>query len=261
MNIKFDFDTWWQTPNQRTGHPPSAILDEYTARTTWEAAMRSLSVDVALQAAEDICRNTVEYEANSGDINAYLSAEAIKELRLAVSAQKLSGLPEVNGLKPCPLCGNAACRSDYDTFGCRNCEIWMRKGQEDKWNTRAAAFGVPASVFSSSAVEQGVKWHAPGMGEVHHFDHLYMIDCQREIDHPDQDYVADDALAMKVCAALNAYEGSGVVQDGIIRKISLKEAAEACESLANGYDHGDAAAIHSRACASVIRNLSNEGVK
>jgi hypothetical protein len=49
-------------------------------------------------------------------------------------------------------------------------------------------------------------WHAPGMGEVHSHDHRYMIDCQRETegDDADQDYVADEDLARKVAAALNA---------------------------------------------------------
>jgi hypothetical protein len=30
-----------------------------------------------------------------------------------------------------------------------------------------------------------------------------MIECMREIDDPDQDYIADDELAKRVCAALN----------------------------------------------------------
>jgi len=50
------------------------------------------------------------------------------------------------------------------------------------------------------------KWHAPGMGEVHSSDHVHMIQCEKEIDDPDQDYVADDELAKKVCRAMNAME-------------------------------------------------------
>jgi hypothetical protein len=33
-----DFESWWNTPNPKTGHPPSAILDSYSARNAWEAA-------------------------------------------------------------------------------------------------------------------------------------------------------------------------------------------------------------------------------
>jgi hypothetical protein len=29
------FREWWTTPNRRTGHPPSAILDEHSARAAW----------------------------------------------------------------------------------------------------------------------------------------------------------------------------------------------------------------------------------
>jgi len=31
------FAVWWSTPNPRTGHPPSAVLDEYSARAAWFA--------------------------------------------------------------------------------------------------------------------------------------------------------------------------------------------------------------------------------
>lgn len=36
-----DFERWWETPNERTGHPPSATLDRYSARTAWDAALRA----------------------------------------------------------------------------------------------------------------------------------------------------------------------------------------------------------------------------
>jgi len=31
------FTVWWSTPNPRTGHPPSAVLDHYSARAAWFA--------------------------------------------------------------------------------------------------------------------------------------------------------------------------------------------------------------------------------
>lgn len=68
-----------------------------------------------------------------------------------------------------------------------------------------------SSTPTSGAVE---KWHAPGLGEVHSHDHKYQIECLRDIDDPDRDYVADDELAKHVCAALNAYAGAAPVHPG-----------------------------------------------
>ncbi len=80
------------------------------------------------------------------------------------------------------------------------------------------AFGAAAILAAQPAEGAGqagqvAKWHAPGMGEVHYHDHSLMIDCQREIDDPSQDYIADDELAKRVCAALNATERAAAPAD------------------------------------------------
>jgi hypothetical protein len=64
----------------------------------------------------------------------------------------------------------------------------------DAWGARLAG---------DAAKDAAPKWHAPGMGEVHYHDHSFMIECMREIDHPDQDYIASEPLANWVCEALN----------------------------------------------------------
>ncbi len=83
---------------------------------------------------------------------------------------------------------------------------WRAYAKQLREQLTRRATSVPA--IPGTGREKGL-WHAPGMGEVHSHDHKYMIDCRREIDDPDQDYVADDGLAKRVCAALNA-----VAQDG-----------------------------------------------
>ena len=54
---------------------------------------------------------------------------------------------------------------------------------------------------------KNLKWHAPGMGEVHSEDHRFIIDCQRDDDDDSPEYLADDELAQRVCDALNAMQG------------------------------------------------------
>lgn len=66
-----------------------------------------------------------------------------------------------------------------------------------KFEGRAAS-ATAESVTASAGGAAVVEWHAPGLGEVHNESHGQLIFCT------DGDDVADDTLARRVCAALNA---------------------------------------------------------
>ena len=63
---------------------------------------------------------------------------------------------------------------------------------------RRAARAPAESVTAPAGGGAVVEWHAPGLGEVHNESHGQLIFCT------DGDDVADDTLARRVCAALNA---------------------------------------------------------
>lgn len=95
-----------------------------------------------------------------------------------------------------------------------------RRGYSDR-AARALADSVTAPAGGGAVVE----WHAPGLGEVHNESHDQMIFCT------DGDDVADDTLARRVCAALNATPPAQAA-DSV-----LEDAAQESE-YRRGYRHG-----------------------
>ncbi|MFZ6727392.1 hypothetical protein ACO0K2_18015 [Undibacterium sp. MH2W] len=76
----------------------------------------------------------------------------------------------------------------------------------------------------------GLKWHSPGMGEVHSHDHKYEIQCMVEIpETPEgQDQIACTDLADKVCDALNEID---------VMKKQVAELKESLRQVLDEYDH------------------------
>lgn len=145
------------------------------------------------------------------DLGSELSEDALQQLPKGRHALVIAGTYGIDGYVAAPQPSPTAQADsrptpaeELDDDACR-CEPsdYMRPADYDGDGSVAAmarrAARAPAeSVTAPAGGGAVVEWHAPGLGEVHNESHGQLIFCT------DGDDVADDTLARRVCAALNA---------------------------------------------------------